>query len=155
MRHLVTILLIVVSFAWGNLPAGAEPPAIPFGQSSAFDLNTNRIGFADSSPLVLTSAPAGVGLPRAVALGDPQPNPFNPVVLIPFSVGCRGVVELGVYDMRGRLVRQLTSGLLTEGRYSEQWDGRNGAGSAMPAGVYLVRIKLDAVQETRKISLVK
>jgi len=124
MRHLISILLISASFEWGTPPAAAEPPTDPFGQSSAFVFNTKGIVFADTSPLAMTAASDGGGLPLAVPLRDPQPNPFNPVVLIPFSVGCRVMVELGICDLRGRLVRQLASGLMTEGSYSEQWDGR-------------------------------
>lgn len=119
-------------------------------------MNTNRIGFADSSPLVLTSAPDVGDLPRVVSLGVPLPNPFNPSVTIPYSLGRRGVVELGIFDLRGRQVRQLASAQKAEGRLiSKQWDGRDDAGSMVPTGVYLVRVKLDNVVETKKISLVK
>ena len=84
-----------------------------------------------------------------------MPNPFNPSVTIPYSVGRRGVVQLGIFDLRGRQVRVLASGMLPEGRYAQQWDGRDDAGSVMPASVYLVRVKLNDVVETKKISLVK
>jgi len=154
MRLLLTFLLVGAVLVMGTV-ASAQPPTTPFGQSSAFVLNTNRIGFADSPPLVLTSAPDAGELPRIISLGVPMPNPFNPSVTIPYSVGRRGVVQLGIFDLRGRQVRMLNSGVLPEGRYAQQWDGRDNAGSVMPAGIYLVRIKLDAVHETRKISLVK
>lgn len=155
MRHLVKLILVGACLGWVVLPASADPPEAPYGQSSAFPLNTNRIGFADATPLVLTAAPPASGLPQAVKLGEPLPNPFNPVVTIPFSVGRGGVVELGIYDLRGRQVRRLFTSRMAEGSYREQWDGLDHAGAPMPTGVYLVRIKLDTVQETRKISLVK
>ena len=154
MRQQLTFTLVVAVLVLGTT-AGAQPPQTPFGQSSAFVLNTNRIGFADSAPLTITSAPDAGDLPRVVSLGVPMPNPFNPSVTIPYSVGRRGVVQLGIFDLRGRQVRQLASAQKAEGRYSEQWDGRDDAGSMAPTGVYLVRVKLDDVTETKKISLVK
>jgi hypothetical protein len=135
--------------------AHAQPPATPYGESSNFGLNTNRIGFADSGLLSISAVPDGSDLPAAVSLGDPMPNPFNPRVTIPFFVGQRGSVELNIYDLQGRRVRTLASQAFAEGHYTRQWDGRNDRGSALPTGVYLVRIKNSDTVETRKISLVK
>ncbi len=135
--------------------ANAQPPATPYAESGSFVLNTNRIGFADSGLLIVTAVPDG-SRPRAiVTLGEPLPNPFNALVTIPFFVGRRGVVELKIYDLRGRRVRTLASQLFEVGRYEKEWDGRGDSGSSMPSGVYLVRIELAEALETRKISLVK
>ena len=133
----------------------AQPASVPFGTSAYFSLNTNRIGFADSEVLAVVAAPNVLGLPEVVALGDPLPNPFNPRVSIPFSVGRRGVVELRVYDVRGRQVREMPSREFAVGSHSWQWDGRSDQGTLLPSGVYLVRIRLGETREAKKISLVK
>jgi hypothetical protein len=135
--------------------AHAQPPTTPYGASGIFSLNTNRIGFADFGILILSAVPDASYLPAAVSLGDPLPNPFNPRVTIPFFVGQRGSVELNIYDLQGRRVRTLASQAFAEGHYTRQWDGRSDRGSALPTGVYLVRIKNSDTVETRKISLVK
>lgn len=135
--------------------AHAQPTATPYGASGSFVLNTNRIGFADAAPLQLTAVPDGSGILAAVSLGEPLPNPFNPRVTIPFFVGKRGVVELNIYDLRGRHVRTLASKTFAVGTHTRQWDGRSDRGSAMPSGVYLVRIRLAETADTGKISLVK
>jgi hypothetical protein len=155
MRDLSKFLLVCSVLAMGGATATAGPPATPFGQSSRFALDTNRIGFADSDLLLLTAAPGVDVTPPVVVLGDPLPNPFNPRVTIPYIVGRRGVVELGIFDARGRVVRTLAAELLPSGSHSRQWDGRDNRGSAVPAGVYLVRVKLDGVVQTRKVTLAK
>ena len=155
-RASTTAILIALGLLLGlATTALAQPAAVPFGTSAPFSLNTNRIGFADSEVLTVVSAPNVPGLPDVVALGDPSPNPFNPRVTIPFAVGRRGVVELRVYDLRGRQVREMPSREFAAGSHSWQWDGRSDKGTPLPSGVYLVRIRLGEVSEAKKISLVK
>ena len=63
------------------------------------------------------------------------------------------VVEIGIYDLGGRLVRELPVGRLTGGQYVRPpgggaftgapglvWDGRDAAGSLVPPGLYLIRV---------------
>jgi len=151
-----TLFLLLFAMAMSVAAvATADPPTSPFGQTNPFPLDTNRIGFADSVPLIFTAAADDGGLAHPITLGDPQPNPFNPLVTIPFAVGRHGLVELGIYDLRGRLVRQLVRGSMAVGNYQERWDGRDSAGSTVAAGVYLVRVKLADVVENKKVSLVK
>ena len=48
-------------------------------------------------------------------------------------------VEVGIYDLRGRLVRQLVSQVRSEGRYGDIWDGMTDWG-LVPPGVYLAQV---------------
>ena len=51
-------------------------------------------------------------------------------------------VELSVYDLRGRLIRQLVVETRGEGRYTDVWDGREAGGLVAP-GLYLARVTVD------------
>jgi len=63
-----------------------------------------------------------------------------------------GVVELELYDMRGRRVRRLVSGeALTEGSHVRPWDGLDASGRRTPAGVYLARLRLGEAVTTAKV----
>ena len=76
-------------------------------------------------------------------------------------------VEVGIYDLRGRLVRQLDTGLVRGGQYVRPggafdpmsspgfWDGRNTDGTLVPPGLYLVRVraKLDQGDKTQVSTL--
>ena len=53
--------------------------------------------------------------------------------------------RLQVYDLSGRLVRQLHAEALTAGQYAEwRWDGTNSSGKLVPPGSYLARISVGA-----------
>jgi flagellar hook assembly protein FlgD len=68
------------------------------------------------------------------------PNPFNAATSLLFTVGVEADVSARVFDVRGRLVRDLQPGRLGAGPHRLEWDGRDDRGAAAAAGVYLVRV---------------
>ena len=111
---------------------------------------------------VATLAPAQVtgvdGAPRVTVLNlDPNvPNPFNPSTTVWFDLPRPGGVNVGVYDLRGRVVRTLHTGALEAGRHHVEWDGRDTAGDPAAAGVYLLRLETaDGEVRNRKMTLAK
>jgi len=94
--------------------------------------------------------PAAPGLSLAAA-----PNPFNPRVTLHWSQPAAGPVELTIYDARGRLVRRLAHGAKPAGPGSVEWDGRDDAGGAVAAGVYLARLATTEGTERLKLTLVR
>lgn len=66
-----------------------------------------------------------------------SPNPFTGQASIKLQSELQGEFELGVFDLRGRLVRQAGRHL----RQGEEWiwDGRDDLGSKVAPGIYLVR----------------
>ena len=96
------------------------------------------------------------GTPQAqVAIRAIRPNPANPAAEIIFTTGMPGPTIVAVHDLRGRLIRTLLSTDLPEGRHSVTWRGRDDAGHAMPAGLYIVRIRSGGRSATRKLMLAK
>ena len=83
------------------------------------------------------------------------PNPFNPVTTIRYSVGGTGRVELGVYDVGGRLVTRLVNATQPAGIYNVSWDGRDERGSQVSSGVYFYRLRTPGSAQTRKMVLLK
>ena len=97
---------------------------------------------------VMTSAAAR---PAQYRLGDSYPNPFNPAVVIPLDLATDAAqMSLTVYDVLGRRVRQLWQGPLGAGSHRFSWDGRDEAGKAVAAGVYLYRVEVDGQIEAKK-----
>jgi len=74
------------------------------------------------------------------------PNPFNPSVKIAFSTLKPGYAELAIYDLSGRLVNRLLSGLVSAGQHQISWRPEGEA-----AGIYLARLSLEGAATTRKI----
>ena len=84
-------------------------------------------------------------------LGDSYPNPFNPAVVIPLELATDAAgVSLTVYDVLGRRVRQVWQGPLGAGRHRFVWDGRDAAGKAVAAGVYVYQVEVDGRVEAKK-----
>jgi hypothetical protein len=90
------------------------------------------------------SAVGPQGPVTSLALESPLPNPASGPSTIEFALPRDGRVALGVYDLQGRLVRELVTGDLPAGRHHATWDGRDVSGQVASAGVYFYR--LDAAQ---------
>jgi glucose/arabinose dehydrogenase len=76
---------------------------------------------------------------------DPQfsigPNPSSGPATMSFRMPVAGYVRLEVFDLAGRLTRRLVDGTLLAGPRQIVWDGRDGAGRAVPPGVYMARLE--------------
>nr|MBC8366249.1 T9SS type A sorting domain-containing protein [bacterium] len=93
--------------------------------------------------------------PSAALLGN-FPNPFNPSTEIRFRLAEPGPVSLGIFDVSGRLVRQLRRAeRLPAGDQSANWDGRTDRGDSAPSGVYFVRLEAENDSHSLKIQLLK
>ena len=91
-----------------------------------------------------------VVVPDAVTLSPAYPNPFNPETTIEYSVDVSGMVELAIYDINGRLVSTLYSGLLSSGNYTAVWDA-----SSQPSGLYIAQLTSGNTVQTTKLVLLK
>ncbi len=85
------------------------------------------------------------------------PNPFNPSTDIQFALARGGRVEARVYDVNGRLVRQLAGEVRGAGPGSVHWDGRDQQGNPLASGLYFSQVFVDGAREgqTIKMSLIK
>ena len=98
-----------------------------------------------------------VQLPKAFALSQNFPNPFNPSTTIAFDIpeGKEANVRLNVYNMRGQLIRTLVDEVKGEGSYQIQWDGSDNYGRRVSSGVYFYRITTGEFSQTRKMVILK
>jgi hypothetical protein len=96
-----------------------------------------------------------VGSAGHSSLAQNYPNPFNPQTTIAFSIKARGHVALSVYDVGGRLVRELANEVRAAGAHTVTWDGRDGSGEPAASGVYFYRLTSPGFSQTRKMVLLK
>ena len=94
-------------------------------------------------------------VPGSFALIGNYPNPFNANTEIRLQLAKAGPVALTIYDVQGRLVRGLWSGLLAAGAHQLSWDGRDEAGRAAATGIFLYRLQSVGQSETRKMLLLR
>ena len=88
-------------------------------------------------------------------MGVLYPNPFKGQLSISYQVATRGVISVQVYDVMGRLVRNVARGVYDPGYYTVHWDGKDDIGRKVPAGVYFVKFKADDYQKVEKTVLLK
>ena len=95
-----------------------------------------------------------VELDRGIyGLIESYPNPFNSRVGIKYRAVEARDVRLRVYNIRGRLVRELVEGGNVEGEV--EWDGRDMLGRQVSSGVYVVRLEADGRMWTKKLVLMR
>ncbi len=117
-------LALALSFDFGSVAAAAS------GTVTVVTRITPTAPLCVDLPLVA----GGARLLRAAGA-----MPFRGTLSFVLDLPADGDVGLAVYDGRGRRVRLLHDGLLTAGRRTLAWDGRDDHGADMPAGLYFVR----------------
>jgi hypothetical protein len=122
---------------------------------TAKDWTGNESERAEFDASVLTGVDDGHELPGLQASLSAYPNPFNPQTTVDFAVPSAGPVRLSVYDVGGRLVRQLVSEVREAGTHSVTWDGRDDTGRQMSSGTYMLRMETGDVAKVRRVMMVK
>jgi hypothetical protein len=123
--------------------------------SDRLQLDSDRQVLIQLGHGLLDSDNPGPSLPRAFALGQNVPNPFNPSTTISYALDEQARVKLAVYDVRGRTVAILVDKVQDEGDYDIQWDGKDTNGRRLASGIYIYRLQAGSHQQTRKMVLIK
>ncbi len=86
-----------------------------------------------------------------------SPNPFNPTTSVFFSVKDRGQYTVEVFDIRGRKIKCLFSGIAEPTAKMEiVWNGDNEKGGRVSSGTYFIRLKSDSGSNNiLKVAIVK
>ena len=98
---------------------------------------------------------AKTDLPTVFRLRQNYPNPFNPTTMIEYDLPKATHVSLRIFDLRGRLVKELVNEKQAPGSYRLKWDGTNQAGEKVASGVYLYMLKAGNFVRINKMMLVK
>ncbi len=96
------------------------------------------------------------GIAPAYKLGQNYPNPFNPSTQIEFSIPKTEAVNLTVYDVHGRVIKNLVANeTYQQGTFKTQWDGTNDAGMRVASGIYFARLTAGTFTATEKMNFIK
>lgn len=113
------------------------------------------------SLLIFEHAPKGVAesdlRPRVARLKLMQnaPNPFEDMTTIHYEVPKRFRVSVRIYDIAGRVLKELVHEQREAGAYSVLWDGKDQQGRHVPSGVYFYKLEAGSQVESRKMILLK
>jgi ligand-binding sensor domain-containing protein len=88
--------------------------------------------------------------PKVFLLSQNYPNPFNPSTAINYQIPEESLVQIKVYDVMGREIKELVNEQKKAGFYRINFDGSN-----LSSGMYLYRIDAGKFSSVRKMLLVK
>ena len=94
-------------------------------------------------------------LPKKLDIRHAHPNPFNNSVSISFEIPNSKNVNLSIFDMKGRKIRQMNLGALSTGFHKVLWDGKNNFGNELPSGIYMAVLEVGGKINIQKISFIK
>jgi hypothetical protein len=125
-------------------------PASPNDTTNA---GTFRICPRSAGDIVILG-PTGVGggVPLELSL-NAYPNPARSVNLA-FSLPKSTNVELNVYDLFGRRVATVASGVFAAGNHQKAWDGTDAAGNKVHSGLYYYRLRAGNEVRTARTVLI-
>jgi flagellar hook assembly protein FlgD len=83
------------------------------------------------------------------------PNPFGGSTVVVFDVSKICDVKINVYDVNGRLVKNLVDEALTAARYNIGWDGSDARGHQVTSGVYFLKMEAGSWTETKRMVVAK
>lgn len=107
------------------------------------------------SVYVSEEQPSIPGIPNLTTLGKAFPNPFNPIVILPYSLKEASDITIEIFNMRGQKVWQSSQYHNIAGSYNLTWDARDDKGKLLPSGLYYYRMTAGSYQEIRKMTLQK
>jgi hypothetical protein len=94
-------------------------------------------------------------VPDNYTLSSNYPNPFNPTTTIDYSLSSNEEVTLAIYNIRGELVKTLTSRFHQTGRYSAVWHGKNNLGEKVGSGIYIYSLTTPQGTISKRLVLLK
>ncbi len=117
---------------------------------SAVELD-QRITIEESDETAVDDA-----VPAGTRLLANYPNPFNPKTEIRFNLDESASVNLAIFDLSGRKVRDLiVDAAYGAGQHGIVWDGTDKAGKAQGSGIYFYRLTADDFVDMKKMTLLK
>jgi hypothetical protein len=125
-----------------NLWIRARDAAGNWGEAHQFPVQVNGGSVVD--------APT-TDLPLTFAINQNTPNPFASATNIRFAIPDAKPVTLKIYNVEGRLVRDLIDRTMPAGRHEVTWDGRDATGARVTSGVYFYKFAAGTFTAERKM----
>jgi hypothetical protein len=115
--------------------------------------------YIPSQITAIIGTPAGIDdepeLPEKPVVYQNYPNPFNPRTTIEFYLPARGRADIAIFDIGGRLVRELASGQFAAGSNRVFWDSKDNSGQAVSSGIYFYKFSSGSTVSVKQMTVVK
>ena len=97
-----------------------------------------------------TSIRSASETPSGISLVQNYPNPFNPTTMIEFSVDESQFVELQVFDLLGRKMADVITGMMGSGTHRVSFNAE-----FLSSGTYMYRLQTEKGSMTRLMTVIK
>jgi len=96
-----------------------------------------------------------LSLPLIYGLQQNYPNPFNSNTIISYALDSPAEISLEIYDLLGRLISTLDSGLKQAGNHEIVWNGLNASSQEVASGIYFYRLKAGDKTSVKKMTYIR
>jgi flagellar hook capping protein FlgD len=103
----------------------------------------------------LTTVSVGESSRQVYSLGPCYPNPAVSGTSIVFSLARGEKAVLAIFDLNGRLVKELVNGETPAGAHTVPWDGADRFGHKAPAGLYFYRLNTRNYSSKARLALMR
>ena len=127
---------------WGNMDISTSEEIWNFFENFI----NNNLGIADNNHRQD---------PNTFLLKQNYPNPFNPETTLHYYLLEQSFVNISIYDMFGREIKNLIKETQKTGQWSIKWNATNNDGKFVSGGVYFYKIQAGSYLKTGKMTLLK
>ncbi|RJP64832.1 MAG: T9SS C-terminal target domain-containing protein [Ignavibacteriales bacterium] len=122
----------------------------------AFSLENIYKTVAYSTDLHVTSmSQSAKDFPDNYKLLQNYPNPFNPSTTIEYEISQPSNVKVNIYDVAGRLIKELINEQKNTGNHSVTWNGSDNSGNTVASGNYFYQIITNDFIQAKKMIFIK
>jgi hypothetical protein len=118
-----------------------DPNRTYFYQLQQVDMDGTIESFGPVKVVIQSEEESFLEIPEKSKLVGNYPNPFNPGTTLFLSLEESEDVVVSVYDIIGRKINTLFSGIIDAGNHEMGWDGLDQNGMQAPSGHYFVKMQ--------------
>lgn len=90
---------------------------------------------------------------KQLAMTKVWPIPAAGSTHLRFALPREMAVRVDIFDVQGRMVRNVVSGTYPAGEFETEWDGRTTRGASAPSGVYFARVQAGQQSSVRRFMI--
>jgi hypothetical protein len=129
------------------------------GNGGIANFGAATLTFRGNHPELVNPSATGIRSERG-RHADPSgfscfPNPFNGRTVFRYRLDQSGEVRLQIFDLNGRLRRQLVHSDQSRGEFTRDWNGCDDRENPLPSGIYLCRLSQENKQLVSKVLMAR
>ena len=152
---------------WTLLNPTGDPPSPRSGHVAIYDAQRDRMvahgGRNGAGPIAglwglhwsTTTAVGESESPPAARVPSFAPNPGRDAVKLAIELSAPTTIRVRLFDVAGRMVREIPAAAFPAGKHVVGWDGRDRAGSPVPSGVYYGEVTVGSRTYARRVVILR